>query len=294
MQFSKNNLISDPLAPIPMPAQVPAREGAAHLPDTSLWVWDTGGSGTPVVFLHPAASGDTLLWGYQQPVFAAAGYRVITYARRGYYKSAPATEESPGCAAEDLCNLIKVLGLNKIHVVSSGAGGSVAADHALSHPEQLLSLTISSNYAGVRAGTIFAAAQRARVEQWNALPRWFREFSASYVVANPAGLSAWISLQESATRASGIEQSVANVITAERLAEIKVPTLLLTGDADSSTPPALMRMVAKHIPDVELVIVPESGHSPYWERPDLFNDAVLDFLDRHRGMDFGGTPTARN
>jgi pimeloyl-ACP methyl ester carboxylesterase len=135
----------------------------------------------------------------------------------------------------------------------------------------------------VRSGTIWEAAQRARVKQWNELPRWYREFSASYVVANPDGLKTWIGLQETATKASGIEQEASNLITAEKLAELKVPTLLLTGDADSSTPPSLMRMLARHIPDVELIIVPETGHSPYWERPDLFNDAVLDFLDRHRG-----------
>jgi pimeloyl-ACP methyl ester carboxylesterase len=272
----------DPLVPVPLPAQAAAKRGTAQLPGARLWYSDTGGSGTPVVFLHPAASGDDLLWGYQQPVFAAAGYRVITYARRGYYKSEPAVAENPGNAAEDLSNLIEVLGLGKVHVVSSGAGGSVAADHALSHPDQLLSLTVSSNYAGVREGAIWDAAQRARVEQWKDLPRWFREFSTSYIVANPEALQRWMDLQDDATRASGVEQHVSNVITAEKLQELEMPALLLTGDADLSSPPSLMRMLARHIPDVELIVIPESGHSPYWERPDLFNDAVLDFIGRHR------------
>jgi pimeloyl-ACP methyl ester carboxylesterase len=60
-----------------------------------------------------------------------------------------------------------------------------------------------------------------------------------------------------------------------------MPVLLLTGDADLSSPPSLMRMLARHIRDVELVVVPETGHSPYWERPDVFNAAVLDFIGRH-------------
>ena len=42
-----------------------------------------------------------------------------------------------------------------------------------------------------------------------------------------------------------------------------------------------MRMLASHVPDVELKIVSETGHSPYWERPDVFNAAMLDYLDRH-------------
>jgi pimeloyl-ACP methyl ester carboxylesterase len=79
---------------------VPAREGIAALADTLLWFWDTGGSGEPIVLLHPA-SGSGLIWGYQQPVFAKAGYRVIAYSRRGYYKSQPIERARPGIGSED-------------------------------------------------------------------------------------------------------------------------------------------------------------------------------------------------
>jgi len=60
-----------------------------------------------------------------------------------------------------------------------------------------------------------------------------------------------------------------------------VPTLLIAGDADLWQPPAMTRMLARHIPNSELVIVPEAGHSIYWERPDVFNSTVLDFIGRH-------------
>ena len=49
----------------------------------------------------------------------------------------------------------------------------------------------------------------------------------------------------------------------------------------ASTPPALIRMVAAQIPNSEVVIVREAGHSSYWEQPEAFNRAVLDFLARH-------------
>src|SRR5260370_24447719 len=62
---------ADPLAPLPMPPQAAAKEGIAQLADTQLWFWDTGGTGEPIVLLHPA-SGSGLIWGYQQPVFATA------------------------------------------------------------------------------------------------------------------------------------------------------------------------------------------------------------------------------
>jgi pimeloyl-ACP methyl ester carboxylesterase len=60
-----------------------------------------------------------------------------------------------------------------------------------------------------------------------------------------------------------------------------VPTLLMTGAADMFTPPAITRMIARHVPDNEVVIAAECGHSIYWERPNFFNDTVLGFIGRH-------------
>ncbi|MGZ8494914.1 MAG: alpha/beta fold hydrolase, partial [Candidatus Binatia bacterium] len=135
-------MVNDPLTPIPIPEQAPATQGIAELPGTRLGYWDTGGNGTPVIFSHPA-SGSALIWLYQQPVFAQAGYRVIGYSRRNYYNSELAPANNPGIASEDLHNLSQFLGLKKFHAVSSAAGGSVAVDYAFSHPERLLSLTVS-------------------------------------------------------------------------------------------------------------------------------------------------------
>src|SRR5581483_2471576 len=100
----------EPFAPVPMPAQMPVREGMAQLAGARLFFWDTGGTGEPIVLLHPA-SGSALIWGYQQPVFAKAGYRVISYSRRGYYGSAPLDRAKPGNASEDLHRLADFLGL---------------------------------------------------------------------------------------------------------------------------------------------------------------------------------------
>ena len=149
--------VDDPMIAVPIPEQVPAKEGMAQLSSTRLGFWDTGGSGQPVIFLHPA-SGSALIWLYQQPVFAKTGYRVIAYSRRNYYNSDSAPQDNPGTASEDLQNLIEFLGVEKFHLVGSAAGGSVAADYALSHPERLLSLTVSNNNLAAANGYIAEAA----------------------------------------------------------------------------------------------------------------------------------------
>jgi pimeloyl-ACP methyl ester carboxylesterase len=272
--------LDDPLIPVPIPAQVPAKEGSAELPGRHLWYWDTGGAGVPVVFLHPA-TGSTLIWLYQQPVFAQAGFRVIAYSRRNHYNSDLAPEHNPGTGSEDLHNLMEFLGVEKFHAVSSAAGGSVATDYAFSHPERLLSLTVSSNNLAARNGYIAETAARIRPKEEKNLPRWFWELGPSYRAANPEGVEKWNELTRRSVTGKGARQNLANLVTPAKLETLKAPSLLITGAADLVTPPSIMRMIARHIPDNEVVIVAESGHSPYWEQPEHFNRTVIDFIRRH-------------
>ena len=269
----------DPMIPVPIPEQVSAKEGMAELPGTRLGYWDTGGAGEAIVLLHPA-SGSALIWLYQQPVFAKAGYRVIGYSRRNYYNSDLAPADNPGTASGDLQNMIEFLRLEKFHLVSSAAGGSVAADYALSHPERLLSLTVSSNNLAAAHGYIADAAATMHSKEWDDLPRWFRELGPSYRAANPAGVQKWIELNHKSETGKGARQKLVNVVTPEKLETLKVCTLLMTGAADMFTSPSIMRMIARHVPDNEVVIAPECGHSIYWEHPEFFNRTVLGFLGR--------------
>jgi pimeloyl-ACP methyl ester carboxylesterase len=271
---------ADVMAPVPMPAQVAAKEAMAEIPGTRIWYWDTGGDGAPVVLMHPA-SGSALIWGYQQPVLAKAGYRVIAYSRRGYFGSAPYEKQNPGVGSEDLYNLISSLGIAKFHIVASAAGGSVASDYAFSHQDRLLSLTISSNSFGVRDGTIGRAAEAIRPKSFDELPVEFRELGPSYRAANPEGTKHWLELEHKALVGTEYRQKLANEIKQARLKELKLPVLVTAGAADVATPPSIARMIAAEIPGSELAIGPEAGHSVYWEQPDMFNRAVLDFMGKH-------------
>jgi len=268
------------MVPVPIPQQVPAKQEIAELPGTRLGYWDTGGDGEAVVLLHPA-SGSALIWSYQQPVFAKAGYRVIAYSRRNYYNSEPAPEDNPGIGSEDLHNLIEFLGVKKFHAVASAAGGSVATDYAFSHPERLLSLTVSSNNLAARNGYIADTAARIRPKETESLPRWYWELRPSYRAANPGGVQKWMELNHKSETGRGARQQLANVVTPAKLETLKVPTLLMTGAADLATPPSITRMIARHVPDNEVAIAAECGHSVYWERPEFFNQTVLEFIRRH-------------
>ena len=267
------------MIPIPVPAQVPAKEAWAQLADTKLFYWDTGGEGQPIILLHPN-SGSALIWGYQQPAFAKAGYRVIAYSRRGFYNSAPIVEGKAGNAADDLREFIDLLGIKKFHAVAAASGGSTAADFATLHPERLYSLTVSSNTFGLRGGSIAKAATSIRPNNWDDIPSEVQELGPSYRAANPEGLKLWVELEHKAFVGS-VRGQGRREITEAKLEQWKVPTLLIAGAADLLTPPSISRMLQAKIPNSELVVAPESGHSVYWEQPEFFNKAVLDFIGKH-------------
>ena len=249
----------------------------ADLRDVRLWYRDSGGTGVPVIFLH-AASGNSEMWEHQRPPFAAAGFRFIAYDRRGHGRSVATAGAGRGSLAGDLELLIKHLNLNRFHLVGTAAGGGAAFDYALSFPQRLRSLVIANSLGGVTDPDYVAMGRRIRPSpQFETLPVEFRELGPSYRAANPDGVARWIGLAKSGQQTAG----PLNRITFSAVETIRVPVLLLTGDADLYTPPAVLPMFAERIKGASELIVPECGHSAYWEQPDIFNRAVLDFVRRH-------------
>ena len=271
---------ADPVIPVPIPPQVPVGEGLAILPDTRLWFWQTGNDGQAVVLLHPA-TGSSEIWIYQQPAFSHAGYRVIAYSRRGYGKSDPVPRDNPGTASGDLHDLLDFLGVGKCHVVASAAGCQIAIDFALSNPGKLYSLTLACGVGGIQDRDYVEMAESIRPPGYDQMPAVFRELSPSYRAANPEGTAKWAALERAAVTGNRLGQSNANRIVWAAIERMTVPTLVIGGDADLGVAPPMLRMLASHLPNAELVLVQEAGHSVYWEQPELFNRVVLGFLARH-------------
>jgi pimeloyl-ACP methyl ester carboxylesterase len=267
----------------PVAAQT-AHEGYADLPGVRIWYKDTGGSGIPVVFMH-AATGSSRVWDYQIPAFTAAGYRFIAYDRRGWGRSEiVATGPQPGTGADDLQALVDYLKIDRFHLVATAAGSSVTLDYAVSFPQRLRSLVMANAaLGGFEEKDYQELGRRSRSPQIDALPPELRELGPSYRASNPEGTQRWIAL-ERVSRPDGPAappQSVRNRITTSVLENLKVPVLLMTGDADLLAPPPFLRFIAARMKNSESLIIPEAGHSAYWEQPELFNRAVLDFIRKH-------------
>ena len=69
-----------------------------------------------------------------------------------------------------------------------------------------------------------------------------------------------------------------NDFTLALLATIRTPTLMLAGGADLYAAPPRMQAMADRIPNCEFALIPDAGHSAYWERPETWNRLVLEFI----------------
>ena len=261
----------------------PAVEGFASVPGSAkLFYTDSGGTGVPLVLMH-AATGSVRAWEHQTSAFANAGYRVISFDRRGWGRTDVEPGSAPGTAADDLIALMDFLRIDRFHLVGTAAGGFVTFDTALSFPKRLRSIVVANSIGGVQDPDFLELGRRIRPPEFTGMPPALREVSPSYRAGNPEGTKRWIEL-EKASRPDGPPapaQPLKNTITFAMLESITVPTLLLTGDADMFAPPPVLKMFAMHIKQAETVVVPEAGHSTYWEQPDIFNRAVLNFIRRH-------------
>ena len=270
-------------AQTPVFTEVSVHEAYVEVPGARIFYRDTGGSGTPVVFLH-AATGSSRVWDNQIPAFGMAGYRLIAFDRRGWGRTASdAAESQPSTVADDLLVLLDRLGIERAHLVGTAAGGAVALDFTLSFPRRLRSLVIANAIGGIEDQEFLELGRRLRPPQFEALPPDLRELGPAYRAAQPEGTKRWIDL-EKLSRPAGPParaQPLRNRLTFSVLENIRVPTLLITGGADMYAPPPVLGLFTSRIQGSESLIVPEAGHSTYWEQPEVFNRAVLDFIGKH-------------
>jgi pimeloyl-ACP methyl ester carboxylesterase len=233
---------------------------------------DSGGGGAAVVFMHPASC-DSRVWESQAPAIAAAGLRFIAWDRRGYRRS----DAQPGIAADDLEALRAHLGIERFHLVGTAAGGIAATDYALSFPQRLRTLVIANSIVGVQDDDYLELSRRLRPSpQFEALPAEFRELGPAYRATNREGVRRWMALVQPRPP----DSKMRNRITFALLETIRLPTLLLTGDADLYTPPPVLKLFKDRIKNSKSIVIPGCGHSAYWEQPELFNRAVLDFIGK--------------
>lgn len=270
-----------PFVPVPIPAWAPYKEGVAEINNTKIYYRDSGGEGMPVFLLHPV-TGSALVWSYQQPALVKAGFRVIAYSRRGHYGSASLNPEDAGIPSRDLDALADHLNIKRFAMLGTAAGTAVAIDYAIERSDRLTAMIVAAgSYLETEEPEYKKINQHSRIAGFNNLPPSFRELSPSYRAANIEGTKAWEDVEHKSITGTVRGFKSAHRLNWANLAKIKAPTLFIAGGADLAAPPTMMRVFAQHVPNADMVVIPDVGHSAYWELPDVFNAHVVNFLRKH-------------
>jgi len=260
--------------------------------------YEDHGTGNPVVLIHGyPLSGAS--WEKQVPALLDAGYRVIIYDRRGFGQSSkPTTGYNYDTFAEDLHKLVTQLDLPNFALVGFSMGGGEVARYLGKHGSKGVTkavfissvppflLKTPDNPEGVD-GTVFEGIQKAILADRYA---FFSEFFKNFYntdqwlgtrVSKQAIQSSWnVAAGASATA------SLACVPTwhedfRKDLSRVKVPTLVIHGDADRIVPfSASGSRTAKLVQGARLVLVKNGPHCITWTHSDEVNPALLDFLKK--------------
>ena len=233
------------------------------------------GKGPCVVFLH-GSGGNHLNWWQQIPV-SSQRYRCLIPDLRGFGLSRVATPPFDAAMfSDDLLALMNHLGIARAHLVGQSIGGHYALRFALAHPQRVHGLVLADTLAGIADDRI-AAAKRAAGPIPDDL--FERALGAIFREQRPDLTFLYKSIERINHVDRTPETLVPLEIKTEALANLVSPTLFLVGEQDPVAPPAAVELAAKLVRGAQFKMIPNSGHSPYFERPEAFNRTVLEFLE---------------
>ena len=261
----------------------------------------TRGSGIPLLLLH-AFPLDHSMWEAQEPL--ADAVRIIAPDQRGFGATpGEPTITSIGAMADDAVAVLDALHVAEpAFVCGVSMGGYIAQHVAARHPERVRGLILcdtklDADTPEARAGRAGLAAKVSRRGAGLLADTMLGTLLAQSAEARGRARRPAI---EELLRQTIARQPVATIRAAlaamgqrpditETMQSLPIPTLLVVGEEDTFTPPAIMQRMESILPDARLLIVPQAGHLVPLEVPEVFNAAVLAFL--HAVAGHGGTAT---
>jgi pimeloyl-ACP methyl ester carboxylesterase len=187
--------------------------------------------------------------------------------------------------ADCLAGFVAALGLERPHVLGLSFGGALALELYRRHPSIPGTLLLASAYAGW-AGSLPPEVVRGRVERWvresEDLAGHVRDYVPEFFTdsADPADIEETVAIMRDA-RASGmlaVTRSMAEADLRDVLPRIRVPVLLLYGDADRRSPIDIANDLHASIPGSTLVVLEGVGHLANVDAPERFDAEVRRFL----------------
>ncbi len=239
----------------------------------------------PVLCFSNSLGTDFRIWDQVAARFAE-DYCLMLYDKRGHGLSdlgtGPVTIDRH---VDDLLAVADHFGVARFGLVGLSIGGLIGQRLAIRAPERLAALVLCDT--APRIGDAdgwnerIAAVERGGLEAIGdaVMERWFTE---AYRRQSPQPVRVWRNMMTRQS-ARGYAASCAAIRDADLTADaarITVPTLVVVGEDDRSTPPDLVRAMAEAIPGAGFAAIPQAGHLPCIEQPEALAGVIADFLDQ--------------
>jgi pimeloyl-ACP methyl ester carboxylesterase len=248
--------------------------------DGSDFYYGDYGSGTPIVFAH-GVGGNHASW-FHQIAFFSRWYRVITIDHRGFGNSRDAAD-GPGAArfVDDLIDLLDALNIRQTVLVAQSMGGGTCLGFAVRHPERTLALIMADTLGGISAPGRLQERVEEQRRLTDDLEQADRVVSKRFQQAQPALTRLYLEIASfNATNRRNLRGRVVWTPSAGELDRLTMPKLFVVGQEDVLVPPDIMDMGYRLVPGANMVVIPDAGHSAYFEKPEAFNQIVFEFLAR--------------
>jgi 3-oxoadipate enol-lactonase len=247
-----------------------------------------GKEDAPWLVLSHSLACSVRMWDPQIAALKGA-YRILAYDTRGH----GATEAPKGAytlelLADDLKALLDALGVKRPHYCGLSMGGMIGQTFALRYPGVFRTLALADTTSRYPAEAWPLWQDRIKIAEDKGmaplieptLQRWFTE---PFRKSNPQPVAAIGKLIASTPVPGyvGCCHAIPKINLTARLKEIKAPILVICGDQDPGTPPAMAREIHENAPGSKLVMIPKAAHLSNLENPAAFTKALQDFLAAH-------------
>lgn len=272
-----------------MPASRPSsvkEESTVTLRDGSRSHAVAEGSGPWLVFSHSLAC-DHRMWNPQADHFAA-NFRVLRFDTRGHGRSEPGGGPySIAMLSDDLLEVMDAFSIDRAAVVGLSLGGLIAQQFAARHGDRVGGLVLADTTAVYPQAMQAMWANRIETSRRDGMEplvegtveRWF---TAGFRTREPAVVESVASMicSTSIEGYAGCCAALAQADLRPLLRSISSPTLVVVGEHDQATSPAMARAISDAISGAEMQVIADAAHLSSVEQPALFNRAIDGFLAR--------------
>jgi pimeloyl-ACP methyl ester carboxylesterase len=247
---------------------------------------DEGAPASPAVLLLHGLGATGESWRPQIRPLTDAGFRVVAPDARGFGGSSyPGRGTSVSAMAGDLARLLEGLGIARTQVVGISMGGTLALHLAVDRPRMADRLVLVNTFACLRPRSLevwLYFALRLLVVHTVGLPRQAQMVAHRIFPREDQSelrqelIDQVLQADPRAYRAT--MRSLALLDLRDRLGEVRAPTLIITGERDTTVPEHTQRELEAGIPGARRIIIENAGHAVISDSPERFNTLLIEFL----------------